>query len=195
MNLSKSGLVENLRLQASNLEEMIGSSELQQNVTAAVNLLTEAALRGRPILTCGNGGSAADAAHIAGELVGRFHLRRGPMNVICLNTNTSVLTAWANDVSYSSVFSRQVEGHGAVGGVLWGLSTSGNSENVVQAFRVASEIGMDTIAMTGKQGGKLAENATISICVPGEDAPSAQNLHVLLYHFMCAEIERRWVEV
>lgn len=183
---------DHLTSQAKNLDEMMSSLVLHESVMASIDLLIEAARMGRPILTCGNGGSAADAMHIAGELVGRFHLNRRAMNVICLNANSAVITAWANDISFGSVFARQVEAHGAEGGVLWGLSTSGNSENVVQAFEVARSMGMDSIAMTGRQGGILSGLASHSICVPGDDAPSAQNLHVILYHYMCAEIERRW---
>ncbi len=185
-------LAEHLTFQAKNLDEMMSSLTLSAEVIASIDLMVEAAVLGKPILVCGNGGSAADAMHIAGELVGRFHLNRRAINVLCVNTNSAVITAWANDISFGSVFARQVEAHGAEGGVLWGLSTSGNSENVVQAFEVASTIGMGTIAMTGRQGGALSRLATHSICVPGDDAPSAQNLHVILYHYMCAEIERKW---
>lgn len=163
---------------------------LRQQCLLAVDAISEALKEAKPVLTCGNGGSASDALHISGEMVGRFHLDREALNVICLNSNVTVMSAWANDISFDSVFSRQVSAHGAQGGVLWGLSTSGNSKNVVNAFHVAKELGMRTIAMTGSNPGQLGSIADCIMAVPGEDAPSAQNLHVVLYHFICAEVEK-----
>ncbi len=173
------------------IEAMVDASGLQDEVEKGVGLLLKALESSFPVLVCGNGGSASDALHISGELVGRFFIDRPAMNVICLNTNMTVITAWANDVNYDSVFSRQVEAHGLAGGVLWGLSTSGNSTNVVRAFDVAKQLGMSTIAFTGRKGGELAKISDCVISVPGDDAPSAQNLHVILYHYMCAQVEAR----
>ena len=160
-------------------------------VEDAILTITAAIRAGKPILTCGNGGSASDAMHISGELVGRFNLDREALNVVCLNSNVAVITAWGNDVSFNSIFSRQVQAHGAEGGVLLGLSTSGNSTNVVEAFRMARNLGMSTILMTGSAPGALGSLADTILSVPAVDAPSAQNLHVVLYHFICAEVERR----
>lgn len=175
---------------AERLHRAKNDSFLVQQCLLAVDAITEALGKGKPLLTCGNGGSASDALHISGELVGRFHVDREAFNVTCLNSNVTVMSAWANDFSFDSVFSRQVSAHGARGGVLWGLSTSGNSKNVVNAFHVARDFGMFTIAMTGSDAGQLGNIADCIISVPGEDAPSAQNLHVVLYHFICQEVEK-----
>lgn len=190
MNPEESPLRHHLRTQAHNLQELIASDVLHSSVEQAIVVLSGAIRSGKPILTCGNGGSASDALHIAGELVGEFHISRPAINVVCLNANVSVLTAWSNDVSYNSAFARQVEAHGDAGGVLWGLSTSGNSQNVIEACEAARVLGMQTIAMTGRDGGALARIASNPIRVPADDAPSAQNLHVVLYHYICAEVER-----
>lgn len=175
---------------ASQLEALVRQPDLSDIISASVEEIVAALVAGHPLLTCGNGGSASDALHVSGELVGRFFHDRQALNVICLNSNVTVMTAWANDIDFNSVFSRQVEAHGKEGGVLWGFSTSGNSKNVVNAFKKANIMGMKTIAMTGVNPGVLGELANYIISVPGDDAPSAQNLHVLLYHYMCAEIER-----
>ena len=172
------------------LERLRDQPGLSENVSSAVQGLLQAVHSKKPILTCGNGGSASDALHISGELVGRFFLDRRALNVVCLNSNVTVMTAWANDVSFDSIFARQVQAHGARGGVLWGLSTSGNSRNVIEAFEVAKQLGMFTIAMTGSSSAALGELADCILSVPAVDAPSAQNLHVVLYHFICAELER-----
>lgn len=166
---------------------------LLEQCMLAVDAISTALKKDKPVLTCGNGGSASDALHISGELVGRFHLDRQALNVICLNSNVTIMTAWGNDVSFDSIFSRQVSAHGSQDGILWGLSTSGNSKNVVDAFQAAKELGMFTIAMTGYNPGLLGEIADCTMAVPGGDAPSAQNLHVVLYHFICAEVERNLV--
>lgn len=162
-----------------------------ERVDSAIEMATEVILKGLPLLVCGNGGSASDAMHISGELVGRFNFERPAINVICLNTNTAVLTAWSNDVEFDSVFARQVEAHGQAGGLLWALSTSGNSLNVLNAAKQASLQGMRTIGMTGQNGGLLRNEVEVLIDVPGTEAPDIQNLHVPIYHWMCAEIERR----
>ncbi|WP_204105254.1 MULTISPECIES: SIS domain-containing protein [Spirulina sp. CCY15215] len=144
-----------------------------------------------PILICGNGGSAADALHISGELVGIFLKPRKACNVICLNANVSVLTAWTNDYECESVFSRQVEAHGQLGGICWGISTSGNSQNVVLALKTARELGMKTLGLTGKSGGKMAQYCDVLIDTPSTITPRIQELHLLLYHYICEEVEVR----
>lgn len=163
----------------------------QAPVEEATDLLVNTLGAGKPLLVCGNGGSAADAMHIAGELVGKFLIERPAMKVICLTCNPSVLTAWSNDVSYDSVFSRQVEAYGESGGVLLGLSTSGNSENVVQAFASARALGMSTIAMTGQGGGRLAPLSDICLAVPSSSTPMIQQAHICLYHYICEQVEAR----
>jgi D-sedoheptulose 7-phosphate isomerase len=153
--------------------------------------MTDALAADRPLLVCGNGGSAADAMHIAGELVGRYLRERRALNVVCLSSNPSVLTAWANDYSYDTVFARQVEAYGREGGVLLGISTSGNSENVVRALEAAHVAGMRTIGLTGQGGGKMAPLCDILLDVPSRITPEIQQVHICLYHFICEQIEAR----
>jgi D-sedoheptulose 7-phosphate isomerase len=163
-------------------------------VDDAVALIGAALAAGRPLLVCGNGGSASDAAHITGELVGRFLKERKAVDCICLSANTAVLTAWANDYAYDTVFARQVEAHGKNGGVLLGISTSGNSANVVRAFEAARELGVRTVALTGHGGGKLAPLSDVLIDVPSRHTPIIQQLHVCIYHYVCERIEARLAE-
>ena len=142
-----------------------------------------------PLLVCGNGGSASDAMHIAGELVGRYLKERPAYNVIALSANPAVLTAWSNDYDFSTVYSRQVEAYGEKGGVLLGISTSGNSQNVIEAMKVARDIGMTTIALTGDGGGLCASQADILIDVPSRLTPRVQEVHICIYHYLCQRVE------
>ena len=187
--MSDDGIRAQLREQAGLLQFLAADMELPGKLATAVAWLCEALSGHRPVLVCGNGGSAADALHISGELVGMFLRQRRAFNVICLNANVSVLTAWANDVDYASAFARQVEAHGAPGGICWGISTSGNSANVVQAMEAARALGMRTIALTGQGGGRLASVADLLIDVPSRSTPRIQELHVPLYHYLCEELE------
>ncbi len=143
------------------------------------------------MLVCGNGGSASDAQHIAGELVGRFLKERRALNVIALTANPAVLTALANDYDYASVFARQVEAHARPGGVLLALSTSGNSANVVQAAEAARKSQMKVVAFTGEGGGKLAPLAHALLAVPSKHTPRIQECHLALYHYLCENVERK----
>lgn len=158
---------------------------------AAVTAVAGALGANRALLVCGNGGSAADAQHITGELVGRFLRERRGLKAICLSSNPAILTAWANDYSYESVFARQVEAYGEAGGVLLGLSTSGNSPNVVMAFEAARKAGMTTIALTGEGGGRLAPLADILLAAPSRSTPQIQQVHLCLYHYLCLAVEAR----
>lgn len=157
----------------------------------AVDLVADALAAGKPLLVCGNGGSASDAMHITGELVGRFLKERRALNCICLSSNPAVLTAWANDYAFDTVFSRQVEAYGVGGGVLLGISTSGNSKNVVEAFKAARAIGLSTIALTGEGGGALAAIADVLIDAPSRSTPLIQQVHICLYHYICEKVEER----
>lgn len=158
-------------------------------IDEGVNALVSAARAGAPILVCGNGGSASDAMHITGELVGRFLKERQAINCLCLSSNPAILTAWSNDYSYETVFSRQVEAHGSAGGAIIGLSTSGNSPNVIAAFRAARAIGMTTVGFTGEAGGKMAEVTDILVDVPSKSTPLIQQVHICLYHYLCQQVE------
>lgn len=156
----------------------------------ATRLVIDTLANGLPVLVCGNGGSACDALHITGELVGRFMMERKALNVIALSDNVSILTALANDYSYDYVFARQVEAYGKPGAVIIGLSTSGNSANVIQAFEAAHKLEMKTIAFTGKGGGKLAPLSDILMAAPSSSTPLIQQVHICLYHYLCHAIEQ-----
>ena len=166
-------------------------SPMLENVERAIDVVVKSLAGGYPLLVCGNGGSASDAMHISGELVGRYLKERKALNCICLSSNPATLTAWANDYSYETVFSRQVEAYGRAGGAILGLSTSGNSQNVVNAFEVAHKMGMSTIGMTGLGGGKMAAVSDVLIDVPSKRTPDIQQVHICLYHYMCEIIEKR----
>ena len=142
------------------------------------------------VLFCGNGGSAADAQHLAAELSGRFYFDRPPLFAEALHVNTSYLTAVGNDYGYEEVFARLVQAMGRSGDVLIGLSTSGNSPNVVKAIATANEIGMITVAMTGESGGRLKEISRHVIRVPSSDTPRIQECHITLGHIICEIVER-----
>jgi D-sedoheptulose 7-phosphate isomerase len=167
----------------------------QDAMDAAIGAVVEALSHGKPLLVCGNGGSASDALHITGELVGRFLEERRALKAICLSSNAAVITAWSNDRGYDSVFARQVEAYGEKGAVLLGISTSGNSRNVVAAFEQARTMGMTTIALTGEGGGMLAPLADHLLAVPSRSTPLVQQVHLCLYHYFCRQIERRMMEV
>jgi D-sedoheptulose 7-phosphate isomerase len=165
--------------------------DLSARVEQAVDAIVTALGTGKPMLVCGNGGSAADAQHIAGELVGRFLRERKAYNVIALGTDTSVVTAWSNDYSFDSLFARQVEAHGSAGAVLFAISTSGNSKNVIAAAEAARQAGMTVIALTGEGGGKLAPLSDVLLDVPSRFTPVIQQGHLCLYHYICGAVEDR----
>ncbi|MDY6084338.1 MAG: D-sedoheptulose 7-phosphate isomerase [Dialister sp.] len=156
-------------------------------------LCVAALRRGNKILLCGNGGSAADAQHIAAELVGRFHNERKSLPAIALTTDSSILTSVANDYSFEDVFSRQVEGLGTAGDVFWGISTSGNSLNVVKAARLAREKGLTVIASLGRGGGQMKALCDACVIIPSESTPRTQEMHILCAHSICQIIdEETW---
>jgi D-sedoheptulose 7-phosphate isomerase len=167
--------------------------ELQNQVDIIqqiADVLIETLRMGKKILICGNGGSAADAQHMAGELVGRFLIDRPPYRAIALTTDTSTLTALANDYGYESVFSRQVDALADAGDALIALSTSGNSPNILQAVESAKALGAATIGLSGQDGGKLKEMADVCLCVAADDSPSIQEGHGVVIHILCALIEQ-----
>lgn len=141
------------------------------------------------LLLAGNGGSAADAQHIAAELVGRYLINRPALAAIALTTDTSNLTAIGNDFGYDKVFSRQIEGIGRKGDIFIGISTSGNSVNIVNAINVAKEKGIYTVALCGRDGGEMAKIADCSLVVSSEDTPRIQEVHILIGHIICGIIE------
>lgn len=149
----------------------------------------QAVADGYKILLCGNGGSAADAQHLAAELIGRFVKERRSLAAVALTTDTSILTSIANDYSYDTVFERQVEGLGRAGDVLIGISTSGNSENVLRAMKKARDIGMHTIGFTGEDGGKLKSICDLTLTVPSRITARIQEMHILAGHIICELVE------
>lgn len=161
--------------------------QMAETMSAAVNA-------GKKILWCGNGGSAADAQHLAAELVGRFQRERRGLPSIALTTNTSILTAIGNDYGYEHTLRRQVEALCVGGDVLVGISTSGNSRNVCLALEAARNLGAFTVAFTGQGGGAAAEIAALTLRVPSQETPRIQEAHILCGHFLCDWIERRACE-
>jgi D-sedoheptulose 7-phosphate isomerase len=164
------------------------ADQLDDAVQAAGQLV--AAIRsGHKLLLFGNGGSAADAQHIAAELIGHFYVDRRPLPAIALTVDTSALTAIGNDYSFDLIFARQVEALGQPGDVAIGLSTSGNSANVVEGLRVAKAKGLITVAMTGDEGGRAGKLADICVRVPSSDTPRIQESHILLGHIWAELVE------
>ncbi len=155
----------------------------------AAQAMSDALQAGKKLLVFGNGGSASDAQHMSAELVGRFQRERAAMAAIALTTDTSILTSIANDYSYKQVFARQVEALGQAGDVAFGISTSGDSPNVVLALQVARARGLKTIALTGRDGGSVGSAADIHVNVPDQNTARVQEVHRTLIHVMCEVIE------
>jgi len=164
---------------------------LEGRVSEVADLLADRLNEGCKVLTCGNGGSAADAQHFAAELLGRFQKERAAWPAIALTTDTSMLTAVGNDYGFKRVFARQVEGLGQAGDVLIGISTSGNSENVVEAVRMAGRKGMQTIGMLGGDGGQLGAMVDHALVVPDPVTARVQEAHIFLIHYLAEHIEAR----
>jgi D-sedoheptulose 7-phosphate isomerase len=173
-------------------KKLIGEFERSAlgTVVAAAEAIVQAFRNGSTLYICGNGGSAADAQHIAGEMVGRFRTERRALPAVALSTDTSVLTCVANDYSYEDVFARQVEAHVKPGDILWGISTSGASPNVVKAAEVAKRKGARVIAFTGKKGSKLEGLADICLCAEAQVTARSQEIHQLAYHIICDLVEQ-----
>jgi D-sedoheptulose 7-phosphate isomerase len=160
------------------------------DITKGVQLMIEAVKGSKKILWCGNGGSAADAQHMAAELMGGLISHDRPaIASIALTTDSSFVTAWSNDTGYESIFSRQIEGIGDSGDVLIAISTSGNSENVIQGINLAKKKSMKVIVLTGKSGGKMADLGDVTICIPSDDTQRIQEGHLLAEHILCESVE------
>lgn len=159
------------------------------NIEAAAKMMVASLRQGGKIHFCGNGGSAADAQHLAAELSGRFYFDRPPLNAEALHCNTSYLTAVGNDYGYDLIFSRLLKGTAKKGDIIVGISTSGNSKNIINAFEVAREMGVSIIAMTGETGGKMKDYADVLLNVPSKDTPRIQESHILIGHIICELVE------
>ncbi len=161
-------------------------------IAVAAEAITRALEQDGTVYLCGNGGSAADAQHIAGELVGRFNRERKALAAVALSTDTSILTSIANDYAYERVFARQVEALVGKGDILWAFSTSGTSANVIAAVDLAKEKGARVIAFTGRKNSKLEEMADICFCADAESTARSQEIHQLAYHIICDLVERNF---
>ena len=171
-------------------QDIYANEALLDNIVAVAKLCVKLYQGNKKTILAGNGGSAADAQHIAAELVGRYGFDRPSIPSLALTTDTSNLTAMGNDYGYDFVFSRQLEGMGQNGDIFIGISTSGNSVNIVNAFESAKKKGITTIALVGKDGGKMAKIADYALVVPSDSTPRIQESHILIGHILCDIIEK-----
>jgi len=169
---------------------IINDDTLVELIENASNEIINCYKNGHMLLLCGNGGSAADAQHIAGEMVARFRIERKALSALAFNTNSSVVTAIGNDYEYNRIFERQVEAFGHEGDVLISISTSGESESVIRAIDKAKEMKIKTVTLTGKGGGKCAGISDISITVPSDDTARIQESHIMIGHIICDIVEK-----
>jgi len=173
-------------------QQILQNEVLLGTIQQVVDLITNAFQQGNRIYFCGNGGSAADAQHLAAEFSGRFYTDRKALPAEALHCNTSYLTAVANDYGYDVVYSRMIDGIGEAGDVLIGLSTSGNSGNILKAFYVAKAKGIPTVAFTGASGGKMKDSSDYLINVPSADTPRIQESHITIGHIICQLVEEKY---
>jgi len=185
MNYIKKQIQEQNKLTA----EIAADGQFLNKIDQVTRIIVDAYKIGNKVMFCGNGGSAADAQHLAAELSGKFHLDRDPLAAEALHVNSSYITAVANDYSFDKIYSRYVSGAGKKGDILIGLSTSGNSENIVQAFKAAKNNQMITVGFTGKTGGKLKVLSEFLINVPSQNVPRIQEMHLLIGHIICEKVE------
>ena len=173
----------------SSKEALLSDNAFIARIQQAADAITDSLRNGGKIHFCGNGGSAADAQHLAAELSGRFYFDRPPLNAQALHCNTSYLTAVGNDYGYDMVFARLLRGTGHKGDVLVGISTSGNSKNILQAYEVCRETGIKTISLTGSTGGKMKDMSDLLLTVPSTDTPRIQECHIMIGHIICELVE------
>lgn len=170
-------------------QEILDNPDFLAKIQQAADLIIAALHNGNKILFCGNGGSAADAQHLAAELSGRFYYDRPPLPAEALHCNTSYLTAVGNDYGYEHIFSRLLRGTGKKGDVLIGISTSGNSQNILNAYEICKENGISIISFTGATGGKMKKDSDILLNVPSTDTPRIQESHIMIGHIICELVE------
>ena len=183
--------IKNIIPSAIDLNKLVLQNDiLLSQIKIVTEVLTQCFESGNKVLFCGNGGSAADAQHLAAEFSGRFYLDRKALPAEALHCNSSYLTAVANDYSYDLIYSRLLEGIGKKGDVLVGITTSGNSKNIINAFIKAKEMGIQTIALTGETGGELKNHANLLINIPSLDTPRIQECHILIGHIICYLVEK-----
>ena len=170
-------------------QQILNNPTLVATIREVAQVMIDALRNGKRILWCGNGGSAADAQHLAAELSGRFYYDRPPLNSEALHCNTSYMTAVANDYGYDLIYSRMIDGACRPGDVLVGISTSGNSKNICNAFVKAKDLGVITVALTGEKGGAMKQYADYLLNVPSTDTPRIQESHIMLGHIICEIVE------
>ena len=182
--------IENIIQDSIDVKQLIlNDKALVKRIKAAAEMCVESLKNGGKIHFCGNGGSASDAQHLAAELSGRFYYDRPPLNAEALHVNTSYLTAVANDYSFDMVYARMLQASARKGDVLVGISTSGNSSNILKTIEMAKDMGVKTIGMTGETGGKMADICDILINVPSKCTPRIQESHIMIGHIICEIIE------
>lgn len=169
--------------------EIMANSFLIDKIALAANEIIEAFIRGNRVYFCGNGGSAADAQHLAAEFSGRFYYDRPPLDAEALHVNTSYLTAVGNDYSFDEIYARLIKGKGMKGDILVALSTSGNSRNITRAISEAHVIGMTVVGFTGSSGGEMKDSCDILINIPSTDTPRIQESHITIGHIICEIVE------
>lgn len=182
-------IIESIKESIEVKQKLLTNSLLISDIRKIAVTCTNAFSRGNKVLFCGNGGSAADAQHLAAEFSGRYYYDRPPLYAEALHVNSSYLTAVANDYSYDEVYARLIKGIGREGDVLIGLSTSGNSKNIIRAFEVARELSITTVGFTGATGGEMAGLCDFLINVPSKDTPRIQEAHIMLGHIICELVE------
>jgi D-sedoheptulose 7-phosphate isomerase len=170
--------------------KILQNDEIINQICEIADLMIDLYKKGKKVILFGNGGSAADAQHIATELLGRYYADRKPLPAEALTVNTSLLTAIGNDYAFDQIFARQIEGLGNAGDIAIGISTSGNSINVIEGLRMAKSKGLFTVGLTGVDGGKLRNAVDYCVCVPSNDTPRIQEAHILIGHILCELVEQ-----
>ena len=187
INKIKKNISESLEIK----EKILGDETVLNSIMKIVDEAVLLYRNSKKIMIAGNGGSAADAQHLVGELINKFYFDRKGLAAIALTTDTSVMTAISNDYSFDRVFAKQIEANGVEGDMFIGISTSGNSKNIVEAFHECKKIGVITVAFTGEKECEMSELADITIHVPSSETPRIQEVHILIGHIVCALIEER----
>ena len=182
-----------MKQQCDNLHYLMDSG-YAKSVSQVVDALLDALRAGNKVLIAGNGGSAADAQHFAGEFVGRFLRERGGFPAVALTTDSSIMTSVANDYGFDEIFARQINALGNEGDVFIGISTSGNSENIVNAFNECKQKGITTVGLLGKNGGKLKDMSDYLMLVPFKETPRVQEIHTMTVHMMCEIVEEKIIQ-
>ena len=184
-------IADQIRASISTKQAILSDKGLMRNIAAAAQMIVDAYEQGKKTLLAGNGGSAADAQHIAGEFVSKFYFDRPGIASIALTTDTSIITAIGNDYGYDKLFSRHIQAQGSAGDVFIGISTSGNSANLVEALRMCGQKGIKTIGLTGFTGGEMDSMCDLCIKVPSGETPRIQESHILIGHIICCIVEEK----